>query len=168
MNQNISTVVEQPANSRNCTPNTCCRRFWNGCKITFNDKIELAQKISFFVISGALLLYYAPLFAPPFFSFAIGTASSRLVVKAIDVYDISKLDSFKSSVDQTRKNRKWMLLITLVAIVALCLLSQIASAILALLVGIFNGITIGMDTSQTASDVPIDFRTRLQSIITIM
>lgn len=130
----------------NAKPQTSA--IWNGFMVVVNYLFEVVAKVAIPIIVGIAALFLFPPLAPACFVTAIAVASTRLVVKILDRYDIECLDNLKHTVSTFMERFYWLQLAAFVCALALSLLSPIVGCIVGGAVGIVAGFLIGVEKTK--------------------
>lgn len=121
---------------------------WNGFMVVVNYLFEVISKVAIPIIVGVAAIFLFPSLAPACFVTAIAVASTRLVTKILDRYDIGCLDNLKHSVSTFMDRFYWLQIAAFVCALALSLLSSFVGCIVGAALGVVAGFLIGVDKTK--------------------
>lgn len=121
---------------------------WNGFMVVVNYLYEVIAKVAIPVILGVLAHFFLPAAAPACFAAAIAVATTRLVVKILDRYDLECLDNLKHNVSTFMNRFYWLQLVAFISSIALSLLHPIVGCVVSSAVGIVAGFLIGVEKTK--------------------
>lgn len=128
---------------------------WRGLRVVGNFLLETGAKVACFVLLG---LAAGSLFPPamnPFFTVALATVLSRLVVKVIDRINPARLDRFKAAIDLFASKYP-VQIIAIVVILAVAPFFEIGAIVIGAGFGCVNGFLLGVEWARTSQQANAD------------